>query len=203
VAVLAFAVFTLNRTPGLAVSAVAGAGDAVVDGRRVAMNDMKVLRSAVHAGSTIEVPQGATVDLAANDVAMVEVTGGTRMTIPRMPGRWFGRASACSLSVGEVRLKTGRRFKGSELRVFTPEGIAEITGTMVSVQRSAVGTCVCVVEGVAHVGVDRAHMEPVPAGSRKVMLADGTTRIMPIEPTHRDGVLEFDRRLGWRMRRGQ
>lgn len=32
---------------------------------------------------------------------------------------------------------------------------------------------------------------------------DGTAKIMPIEPAHREGVLEFDRRLGTPMRRSR
>jgi hypothetical protein len=39
----------------------------------------------------------------------------------------------------------------------------------------------------------------VAPGFRKVMLRDGTNKIIPIQPAHRDGVLEFNRRLGDRV----
>ena len=136
------------------------------------------------------------IDLLAKDVLLIEVTGGTEMSIPKMPGRWFGRAVACNLLNGEMRIKTGRDFPGRELTVFTPEGRVEITGTLLSIQRDETGTCVCVLEGVAHVGKNKNDMEAVEPGSRKVIHSDGTTEIIPVKPMHRDGVLDFDRRVG-------
>jgi ferric-dicitrate binding protein FerR (iron transport regulator) len=118
-----------------------------------------------------------------------------------MPGRWFSREVACSLFVGEIRIKTGRDFPGSRLLVYTPEGITEIAGTLLSIQRSQGGTCVCVLEGIARVGVDEDDMQVIRPGSRKVMYSDGTQEIISIEPTHRDGVLDFDKRVGERIDR--
>jgi ferric-dicitrate binding protein FerR (iron transport regulator) len=129
-------------------------------------------------------------------VVLYEVAGGTRMTIPRSPGRWFNSAVECTLEVGELRIRTGPRFPGRTLRVHTPEGVAVITGTLVSVQCSDNGTCVCVAEGIAHVGVSETSLEAVAPGYRKVMLRDGTVKIIPIEPTHRAHLVEFDSRLG-------
>jgi ferric-dicitrate binding protein FerR (iron transport regulator) len=199
-AVLLAGIVTLNRGPDLRVLEVTGQGEARVDGRRVALDNIEALRADVHAGSEIETPAGTLVDLLAKDVAMFEITGGTHMSIPEMPGRWFGREAACSLFVGEVRIKTGSRFPGSKLVVVTPEGIVEIAGTLLSVQRDSGGTCVCVLEGTAYVGVDQNDMQAVEPGYRKVMLTDGTVEIMPVEPTHRDGVLDFDERVGSQIR---
>jgi ferric-dicitrate binding protein FerR (iron transport regulator) len=200
-AAVVFAVVTLNRAPQLRVTQVTGRGEVRVDGLPVPLDDTAALNASIRAGSEIETPPGALVDLMAKDMMLVEITGGTRMSIPAMPGRWFARAVECSLSTGEMRFISGRRFPGSELLVMTPEGRIEIAGTMLSIERDAGGTCVCVVEGVAYVGMNQNDMEPVKAGYRKVMLPDHTAKILPIAPPHREGVLDFDSRLGDRITR--
>lgn len=195
-AVLVIAIVNLNRGPALRVAQAMGVGDVRVDGRAIALNDTDALDAAMRRAGEIESPAGALIDLMVKDVVLFEVAGGTRMSIPKAPGRWFGRAAACSLFVGEMRIKTGQHFSGSELAVFTPEGRVEITGTLVSIQRDDGGTCVCVIEGIAYVGRGADDMQPVSPGYRKVMLVDGTAEIIPILPLHRDGVLDFDKRMG-------
>lgn len=191
--------FMLNRGPALEILDVAGSGDVLVNGQRIALNDMQTLRFEMRPGAVVEVPAGGRVDLRVPGVALYELMGGTRMTLPDVPGRWFERAVACSLGSGELRLKTGDRFTGSELRVDTPDGLVIVTGTLLSVQCDAQGTCVCVLEGAARVGVDTSDLETVTPGNRKIMLRDGTVEIVPVKPMHRDGVLDFDKRLGDQM----
>jgi ferric-dicitrate binding protein FerR (iron transport regulator) len=70
-----------------------------------------------------------------------------------------------------------------------------VTGTLLSVQCDTLGTCVCVLEGKARVGVDESDLEIVTPGLRKVMMRDGTKEIIPVKPMHRDGVLDFDDRV--------
>lgn len=195
------AVLIMTRPPALHVVAVNGGGDARVNGRIVSLADRAALNQAIRSGATLELPDSASVDLLSNHVVLIEVTAGTRVTIPSPPGRLVQRAAACSLTAGEIRIKTGAGFRGSSLRVYTPEGMAEITGTMLSVQCDAGGTCVCVVEGTVHVGVDESDLKPVGAGYRRVMLRDGTNDIIPFKDMHRDGVIDFDRRVGDRVQR--
>jgi ferric-dicitrate binding protein FerR (iron transport regulator) len=196
---LALAILILNRGPALRVVETTGAGFVNISGRDVALDDMDALNAGMKTGARIEVPSNATVDLMIKDVAMVELAGGTEVTLPTSPGRWFGRAMEADLFAGEIRLKTGVDFAGNALRVTTPEGVVEVTGTLLSVQCDASGTCVCVLKGVAHAGIDEGDMEPVPPGFRKIMLRNGTVGIVPIEATHRDGVVDFDKRVGGRM----
>jgi hypothetical protein len=195
-AVLVIVAVNQNRGPALRVARAMGLGEVLSGGERIALSDTEKLNDAIAAAGMLETPAGGTLDLLADDVVLLEVTAATRMTIPRTPGRWFGRAAACSLFAGEMRIKTGRNFQGAELAVFTPEGKVEITGTLLSIQRDEGGTCVCVLEGVARVGMDENDMESVEPGFRKVMFADGTAEIIPVKPMHRDGVLEFDRHMG-------
>ncbi len=195
-AVALFLLIGVDRGTDLQIADVTGTGFATIDGQAVDLSDRAAMTLAVKAGVEIELPAGATLDVAVNGTALYEVTGGSRMTLPDAPGRWFERAVTCSLFVGEVRIKTGTQFAGSELRVFTPEGMVVVTGTLLSVQCDDGGTCVCVLEGIARVGLDEEDLESVEPGFRKIMLRDGTKEIIPVKPMHRDGVLEFDDRAG-------
>ena len=193
----------LNRGPGLQVLDSAGTGPVQVGGVSVPLSDQRELQSRIKFGVELEVPVRATIDLWAKDIAIYEVTGGTRMTLPASPGRWIGRSVECSVFVGEVRLRTGERFSGSELRFYTPDGIVEVSGTLLSVQCDTLGTCVCVLEGSARVGVDEDDLELVTPGHRKIMLRDGTKKIIPVKPMHRDGVLDFSERMEKRLKQGE
>ena len=198
-AAVVIALIMLSGGPALRVLETAGSGYVRIDGTPVQLEDRGKIGDSLRPGARIVMAKGATLDLVADGVVLYEITSGTRMTLPETPGRWFGRAVTCSLFVGEIRVKTGTQFRGASLRVFTPDGIVDVTGTLLSIQCDAGGTCVCVLEGTARVGVDEADLEPVPPGSRKIMLKDGTIEIIPVKPMHRDGVLDFDRRLGDHM----
>ncbi|UCH84183.1 MAG: FecR domain-containing protein [Candidatus Latescibacterota bacterium] len=198
-AVVLLAVVFLNSGPALRVAAVTGAGDIVIDGHAVPVGELDLLNERVKSGVAVQVPPDATLDLVAKDVALYELVGGTQVTLPSTPGRWFNRVVACSLFVGELRVKTGSDFVGAALRVHTPDGMVVVTGTLLSIQCDSGGTCVCVLEGSASVGVDESDLEPIEPGFRKIMLRDGTVDIVPVKPMHRDGVLEFDRRVGHRI----
>jgi ferric-dicitrate binding protein FerR (iron transport regulator) len=192
-------VLVVTRPAAFRVIAVNGSGNIRVNEELLALSSRDDLVRVVHSGATLALPDSGAIDLLSENIVLMEMTPGTRATVPQPPGRWFHRAAACSLMAGEIRIKTGPRFHGSKLRVYTPEGMAEITGTMLSVQCDGGGTCVCVVEGTAHVGVNEADLQAVPPGSRKVMLRDGTRKIIPIQEAHRDGVIDFNRRLGDRI----
>jgi len=185
----------LNRGPSLRVAAVSGSGTVRLAANAIETSDLAALDQLLKPGKRLVLPGEITLDLASPDVATYQVTGGTHFTVPGSPGRWFDRAVACSVLVGEVRLATGNRFPGSELRLYTPDGMVVVTGTLLSVQCDSLGTCVCVLEGTAQVGVNEQDLEPVTPGNRKIMLRDGTVKIIPVKPMHRDGVLNFSKTL--------
>jgi len=197
------AIDMLNRGPVLQMADSSGSQPLTLDGRKVLPDDTEAMSRLLKPGATLEVPPDGRVDILARDVALYEVTGGSQLTLPATPGRWFGRDVHCTLYVGEIRLKTGRDFAGSQLTVYTPDGMIRVTGTMLSIQCDDGGTCVCVLEGKAMVGVNETDLEPVTPGYRKVMLRDGTNEIIPIKPMHRDGVLDFDHRVGDRIAHGK
>jgi len=49
----------------------------------------------------------------------------------------------------------------------------EVTGTTLAVICEPAGTCVCVFEGVVHVGAKGAAAEAVPGGRRRYVFSDG------------------------------
>jgi hypothetical protein len=190
-----FVVIAINRAPSPRVIATLGAGSVRIDGESFPLADRAAWEDRIRPGARVETTPDATVDIRVDGLVTYEIAGGTRLTIPRSPGRWFNSAVACSVSVGELRILTTADFHGRTLRVDTPEGIAVVTGTLISVQCSDGGTCVCVLDGVAHVGVNEDDLEPVRPEYRKVMLRDGTIDIIPIEPGHRAGLVDFDARM--------
>lgn len=195
-ATAALVLVALNPGPSLRVLETAGDGYVRLGGTPLLLTDRNRIDDDLAPGAELSLPQNATLDLVADGVVMYEVVGGTRMTVPKTPGRWFGREVAFSVEAGEVRMKTGPGYPGATVRVTTPDGLIVVTGTLLSIQCDDGGTCVCVLEGTARVGVDEADLEPVPPGKRKIMLKDGTVEIIPIKDMHRDGVLQFDSRVG-------
>jgi len=192
---LSAALLVANRGPRTRIFAAAGEGELLIDGARVALSDTGAIESALRPGALLEVPADGRLDLQIAGTAVYELTGGTRMTLPTPPGRWFWRESACSLLVGGMRFRSAGKFSGAHWTVNTPEGLVEITGTLLVITVDNMGTCVCVLEGAAEVGLDEADLERVLPGQRKQLTPDGTSFIEPIKPMHRDGALDFDQRV--------
>jgi len=198
-AAAAITLMVMNPGPRLRVLETAGDGYVRLGETPVQLSDLTRINDDLAAGMELVTAPNAALDLIADGVVLYEITPGTRMTVPGTPGRWFGREVEFTLTSGEVRMKTGPQYAGSTVRVQTPDGLVVVTGTLLSIQTDAGGTCVCVLEGTVRVGVDEADLEPVPPGQRKIMLKDGTVEIIPVKPMHRDGVLDFDERVGHNM----
>lgn len=189
----------LGLGPALRVVSVEGEGTLRIGTTQVELSDRAGLQRALEAESLIEVPEGSRLGLLFEDILLFEATSGTRMTLPPTPHRWWQRDLAFEIQSGEVLIETGPEFAGRELRVRTPEGLIVVTGTLLSIERSAGGTCVCVIEGVAQVGRDAKSLHPVPPGQRRVMLVDGSAKVSEIVPPHRDALRDFHDRLHHRI----
>jgi ferric-dicitrate binding protein FerR (iron transport regulator) len=171
-------------------------GTVVVDGERVNLRSAgsAALEKLIKPGRRIELSRDAQLTLLGQNTLVFQITPGTRMTVPNMPGRWYGRTLNAKLWQGEVRFLTSPDFAGNKLAVTTAEGTVEVTGTIVSVLRdeNMRVTCVCVMKGEASVGANEDDMEPIPPGMRKVMFGDGRDpMVVAIMPEHRDGLIPF------------
>jgi ferric-dicitrate binding protein FerR (iron transport regulator) len=106
-----------------------------------------------------------------------------------------GRSVEGRVESGDLRVLTGSRLPGRRLRLRTEEGIAQLTGTAVSLYRDEHLTCVCVLEGVAEVGADEQDLEPIPAGMLKAMpVGGGDPVVQEVLDAHAGPLAEFARR---------
>jgi hypothetical protein len=187
-------IFLGGGEPHWRVLDVRGDGDVTVAGRAVSAADRGAVASAMDSGVRVTLPEGVELDLALGDVMVLGAAAATDFELPRAPS---GSPVRYEVRVhrGDLMFKSGPDFPGREMMLSTTEGRIEITGTTVAVYKDDEVTCVCVLEGTARIGRDDSHMEPIPAGMRKVMFADGREPlIIPIEPGHRDGLLRFESR---------
>lgn len=183
--------FLLTPGPVWKFKDITGQGLVAVNGVKVDAADVETLARLISPGARITIPDGVVLDLIAGDVLLLEVNGG-EATVPHNPGRRPRGELTSEVSIGELRFKTGPGFNGRRFNVRTPDGLVEITGTVVSVVRMPDLTCVCVYEGQANIGRDAEHMDLIPAGQRKVMFSDGRPpMISPSMPEHIQGLEDF------------
>lgn len=184
-ATLAATAWIADRGPGWTVMATRGEAIATVDGAPVALTSHEDLAGRLRRGARLAVPAGAELELASAGGLVVQVTGGTELTLPGTPGRWLRRRVSGAVHRGEIRITTGPAFTGARLRVATPEAAVEVTGTTFAVICEPAGTCVCVYEGTVRVGPRGGRMDGVPHGRRRFVFSDGrppeSGEIRPVE----------------------
>ncbi len=163
----------LNRGPAWEVIGVSGEGLAVVDGRPIPVAHREDLGRALRPGTRLTLSSGATLEIGTRGQMVMQVAPSTDMTLPTSAGRWFAREVRAAIASGEVRITTGRGFRGATLHVATPEARVMVTGTTLAVIRETHGTCVCVMDGVVHVGGRSEPMVAVEAGRRRFVFNDG------------------------------
>ncbi len=190
-AVLIFVIFGA-QDPVWQLEDVRGTGTVTVNGRSVQATERAAVAALISPEARISVPEGVQLDVVLDGVLVVGVAGPADFTLPANPteGPYVYQAT---IHDGEFRIKTGPKFAGREALLLTAEGRVEITGTTIAVYKNADLTCVCILEGTAMIGKDRDHLDAISAGMRKVMFADGREPlIIPIEPDHKDGLIEFE-----------
>jgi hypothetical protein len=188
--------FLWNRGPAWEVVGTSPGGTLSINGETVSVGDSDRLDALLRPGAEIALSPKTELTLSTRNAVALQLAPGTVMTLPGRPNRWYPRTLRTTVDAGEARFLTGSRFSGHILAMATPEGHAEITGTIVSVFRDpAMGaTCVCVMEGTARIGTSPEDMEPVEQGMRKVMFSgDRPPLVSPILPEHRDGLVRFQR----------
>ena len=166
----------LNRGPMWWVTAARGDGTLRVNGQTVALDDRDALRRLLVPGAEIEVLGNAELDLCSDGVLALELSPGTRMTLPPPPPRWMGRKTELYARAGVLRVTTGHKFPGTELAVMSPTAAVEVKGTTFALIIEEAGTCVCVYDGTALVGRVRggefSDMREVPGGMRRYVYKD-------------------------------
>jgi len=192
IAALLAIVFLGGGDPVWKLEDVRGTGTVTINGQTAAAADHAAVAKMIAPEARISVPEGVQLDVVLDGVLVVGIAGPADFTLPANPEDEPYLYQA-TIHDGEFRIKTGPKFLGREVLLLTSEGRVEITGTTVAVFKDVDVTCVCILEGSAMIGKDRDHLDRISAGMRKVMFADGREPlIIPIEPGHKDGLLEFE-----------
>lgn len=191
----------LNRGPQWTVASTSGSGIAVVDGQPILLTHREALGRALKHGGTVRLSAGTALVLLAPGQMAIEIAAGSEATVPTAAGRWLGRRILATVRSGEIRITTGRAFKGARLAVSTPEASLEVTGTTLAVIRESVGTCVCVMEGRVMMGPRDSPMAPIESGRRRFVFNDGRpAEEAEMRPVEKTALGEMRSRLAARLR---
>jgi ferric-dicitrate binding protein FerR (iron transport regulator) len=186
----------LNQAPRWTALPGAGSGTVVVDGVALPIGDAAGLTRHLRPGSRLVLRGTKDLDLVSSGLLALQLSPGTEVVLPTPPGRWFGRAARGSVDRGHLRITTGRHFDGSRLAITTPDATVHVTGTTLAVIAEPTGTCVCVLEGTAHVRPHRGTMTPVPPGTRcEVARGDASSHSGEIRVAERPKLLDLRDRL--------
>ncbi len=192
-AILAFLVL-FNGDPVWTLHSVTGTGSIVVNGQPVDASDFEGLKDLVQPGARFVVPATAELELRLGRVMVFGIIRDSDVTIPARTDNNQPIHTA-TVTGGELLVKTGPAFEGEDLLILTSEGRIELTGTTIAVNKGDGFTCVCVLEGTAKIGKDKADLDEVSAGYRKVMFADGSPSIIvDIEVGHEKDLTDFETR---------
>jgi hypothetical protein len=192
-ATLAFVLLAANRSPGPRAIGGNGLGFVSIDGARLPAGELGRIGALIRPGATLVLGDGATLDLEYPGNMGWRLFSGTTATLPSAPGRWFRRSVESWVEFGEISVRTGGDFHGSQLTLATAEGRAIVTGTLVSVVRDSSVTCVCVHEGTVRMEAAGRDLGSIRVGKRRVLFRDGSEPvILDIAAPHRDHLIEFD-----------
>ena len=162
---VAIVLAVLNQPPGWTALPSGGSGHLVVNGRSIPIRDTAELTRRMRPGSRIRLESTEELDLISSGLLAMQLSPGTEMVLPPPPGRWFARGPRGKVTGGLLRVTTGRRFHGARLAITTPDATIHVTGTTLAVIAEPTGTCVCVLEGTAHVAPHQGKMTRVTPGS--------------------------------------
>jgi hypothetical protein len=164
-----------NRGPAWTVLEASGTGVVTVDGDPIPIDQRDRLAERIKPGVEVELPEGGKLEILSAGTLLVELTPGTKLTIPPPPPRYFSRDAELWTRAGLLRITTGPSFLGARLDVHTPDAITRVTGTTIAVIMEPTGTCVCVLEGEVQVGRQSGGaMMAIGAGRRGYVFRDGS-----------------------------
>jgi len=164
-AAVAIVLAALNQPPRWTALPSGGSGNLVVNGLSIPVRETAELTRRIRPGSRIRLENTEDLNLISSGLLAMQLSPGTEMVLPPPPGRWFARGPQGNVSGGLLRVTTGKRFHGARLAITTPDATIHVTGTTLAVIAEPTGTCVCVLEGTAHVSPHKGGMTRVTPGS--------------------------------------
>lgn len=174
-AALALVVGVLNHSADWTVVHAAGTDYVMVDGERVPCDDLSPLQAAIEPGCRVQMPDGGQMEVVTDALAL-QINGGTDVTIPRPPGRWFARSIDSEvLGNGTFRVVTRPGFEGARYELRTEAATLEVTGTAFSVMNSPGTVCICVLDGEVRARMADGSTKAIGPGGRLTLAVDGST----------------------------
>lgn len=141
------AVAFFNARSGWEVAVMEGEGSPSVDGRPVPAADARQLARRLRPGARLRLPPTLRLVIRSRGALRVEIAPGADVTIPRLPGRWWGRRAACELESGAIHVAAETGFAGALLTVTTPGARVELRRGTALVAAEPRGTRVGVLAG--------------------------------------------------------
>ncbi len=195
-AALAIMIGVLNYSADWTVVHAAGTDYVMVDGARVPCDDLSPLQAAIQPGCRVQMPEGGQMEVVTDAMAL-QINGGTDVTIPTPPGRWFARTiDSDVLGDGTFRVATGPEFEGARYALHTEAATLEITGTAFSVMNSPGTVCICVLDGDVQAKLPDGSTRTIGPGGRLTLALDGSTiDAGSMRPGERDALTDLRERL--------
>jgi len=195
-AAVVIAVTALNEAPRWTALPSGGTGNLIVNGASLPVRDSSELTRRLRPGSRMKLESDQELELVSPGLLALQLSPGAEIILPYAPGRWFGRASRASVVGGSLRVTTGRHFSGARLAITTPEASVRVVGTTLAVISEPAGTCVCVLEGTAHVRPRRGGVTRVSSGTRcEVSRGARTSRVGDMRDAERPKLQDLHDRM--------
>ena len=176
--IVAYVANEANRGPAWTVLEASGSGVVTIDGDPIPIDRKDTLAERFRPGVEVEVPATGKLEILSPGTLLVELTPGTKLTVPPPPPRFFSRRGDLWTREGLLRITTGPLFAGAKLDIHTPDAHTRVTGTTLAVIMEPTGTCVCVLEGTVHLGRQSGGpMMSIGPGRRGYVFRDGTPMV--------------------------
>ena len=184
-AVIFLVVGPVLRNPALNITAVHGANQIVLNGELVSCDDLTPLQAALHPGCRIEIPEGATVEVAGEGQLVMDLEG-VEFSFPRPAHRWLGGELKSTITGdGVVRMATGPGFEGSTYRLLLGDADLLVRDTVFTLTREGGEIGINVLEGELEARLPDGSSKMVGPGSG-AMIKGGKIHLMDFDPLEAD-----------------
>lgn len=147
------------------LAASRGAGRPTVDGRPVADPVARELARRLEPGARLRLPADLAIEIESRGALRLALGPGADVTVPRRPGRWWGRRVTCQLGDGALHAVGGPRFAGATLVVVTKAASVRLRPGAAAVASEPHGTRIGVLAGAAVAAIPGAPDAEVAPGA--------------------------------------
>lgn len=166
-------IWNWNQGPPWMLSGALGEGTLYVHGTPYSIRNFQEIERVLLPGAILRLEGESDLDLVSEGMLALQITPGTEMMLPGVPGRLWDRKVEGRVFLGEIRVTTGKTFDGSELFIRTPEADVQLIGSTMAVIRDSVSTCVCAYSGSIFMAAGGGELQEIENGMRRFVYSDG------------------------------